>query len=129
MNTILTLLAVTTTIHALPPNLLTAICYTESKLTPTAIHHDDGGSDSLGLCQVKLATARWMGFKGTQQNLLLPEVNAYYAGKYLKHQLVRYNGNVTKAVIAYNIGHAGNLQSTDYSDKVLKQWRKYANKQ
>jgi soluble lytic murein transglycosylase-like protein len=35
----------------------------------------------------------------------------------------RYNGNVTKAIIAYNRGNAKDLIRTEYSDKVISQWR------
>ncbi len=118
----ISIMAVATKQHDLPPGLLQAVCMTESTLNPNAIHHDDGGTDSIGLCQVKLKTAKWLGFKGTANDLLNPTINAYYAAKYLRKQIVRYNGNTTKALIAYNRGNAGSLLSTNYSDKVIKQW-------
>lgn len=104
----------------LPPGLLSSVCYVESRHNPAAIHHDDGGSDSLGLCQIKLSTARWLGFKGTEQDLMNPQINAHYAGAYLRYQLNRY-GSVKKAVTAYNIGHAV-LTTTKYQIKVYKEW-------
>ena len=119
MNVILSIIVTATTTFNLPTNLLMAVCYTESKLDPQAVHHDDGGSDSLGLCQIKLSTAQWLGFTGTREQLMNPETNAYYSAKYLKHQLLRYNNNITKAIIAYNRGSAGDLKSTEYSAKVL----------
>src|SRR5271163_3988979 len=113
MNTALATLFLAATIqHKLPANLLSSICYVESKHNPAAIHHDDGGSDSIGACQLKLKTARWLGFRGTEQDLLNPGLNIHYAGLYLKKQLVRYHGDITKAVIAYNIGNTRGLTTT-----------------
>lgn len=115
----------------LPPGLLSSICFVESSHNPTVIHHDDGRGDSLGICQIKLETAKGLGFNGDKKELMTIENNIYYAGAYLRHQQVRYNGDISKAVIAYNIGHAGNLTATKYQYKVFKQWsegeRKYAN--
>jgi soluble lytic murein transglycosylase-like protein len=107
----------------LPPGLLASICYTESKYDVTVIHKDDGGSDSIGVCQIKYDTAKDLGFTGTQTQLLGAETNIYYAAKYLHKQLLRYPNNNVKAIIAYNMGHAGTLTSTNYSVKVIEKWR------
>jgi soluble lytic murein transglycosylase-like protein len=124
MSPLLVLLFTTsTTLYKLPPNLLSSLCYVESKYNVLAIHKDDGTSNSVGVCQVKLKTAKWLGFEGTEKELMNPETNIWYAAKYLSYQLKRYHGNVKKAVIAYNIGNAKGLTSTKYSAKVLKQWR------
>lgn len=64
---------------------------------------NDGGSPSYGACQVKLATARHMGFKGTPSQLMEPRTNAAIAAKYLNYQIKRY-GSADKAVSAYNAG-------------------------
>lgn len=113
-----------TTQYNLPPKLLDAVCYVESHYNPNAINYEDGGEDSLGLCQVKLSTAKWLGFKGSRQMLMRPEVNAKYAAKYLAYQLKRYNYLTEKAIISYNRGNAIGLSRTKYSQKVLKvYWR------
>lgn len=106
----------------LPQGLLSSICYVESGHNVNAIHRHDGKGNSMGLCQIKLSTAKLMGFKGTEKDLLKPEINAYYAGKYLSHQIKRYSGSINKAVIAYNIGSAKQLTSTKYQARVFKQW-------
>jgi soluble lytic murein transglycosylase-like protein len=106
----------------LPHGLLESICYTESKFNVNAVHHDDGDSDSLGLCQVKLKTARFMGFKGNAKKLMNPQINSYYAAKYLKYQISRYH-SVRKAVIAYNMGSTKGLTTTKYQTRVFKYWR------
>ncbi len=121
MNTISALFIATSLQFNLPQDLLSSLCYVESKHDINAVHHDDGGSNSIGICQVKLKTAQWLGFKGTEQQLMEPSVNIYYAGKYLSYQLARYNCP-KKAVIAYNIGNARQLTSTKYQVRVFKQW-------
>lgn len=120
---ILTLLFNTTTVEFnLPPDLLSSLCFIESTHNINAIHYDDGTGNSVGVCQIKLSTAKWLGFKGTEKQLMNPKVNIHYAGKYLQHQINRYH-SVTKGIIAYNVGHAKNLTYTQYSAKVIKQWR------
>lgn len=122
--TILAIMFTATSIQfELPRNLLTSLCYVESNHNPKAIHKDDGNSNSVGVCQVKLSTARSLGFKGTEKQLLDPETNIYYSAKYLKYQLLRYKNNSTNAIIAYNRGNAKGLTRTKYSDKVIQRWR------
>jgi len=107
----------------LPAHLLPSLCYVESTHKIEAINYNDGGSNSVGVCQIKLKTAKWLGFKGTEKELMLPKNNIYYAGLYLKYQIKRYNGNYTKAIIAYNMGNARALTQTNYSAKVNKVWK------
>lgn len=119
----LTAIFITTTLQlGLPTNLLSSLCYVESKHDINAIHHDDGTSNSVGVCQVKLKTAKWLGFKGTEKQLMNPKTNIYYAGLYLKYQLKRYK-SIEKAVISYNKGNAKGLTSSRYQVTVFKQWR------
>jgi len=124
MSVILLTLLFTTTSKQfeLPENLLSALCFVESSHRVSAIHKDDGDGNSVGVCQVKLSTAKWLGFKGTEKQLMNPKTNIYYAAKYLASQRKRYK-SITKAIIAYNRGNAKGLTSTKYSDKVIKYWR------
>jgi soluble lytic murein transglycosylase-like protein len=113
----------TSSTYNLPPDLLSAICYTESKYNTHAVHLDDGGEPSLGICQIHYSTAKWLGFKGTPTQLMDPKTNIEYAGRYLAKQLERYDENAQKAVIAYNYGHAPkNLTYTRYQIKVFTRW-------
>lgn len=122
MTTTLALIFIAyTNMFNLPPELLSSLCFIESTHNISAVHKDDGGSNSVGICQVKLSTAQWLGFKGTEEQLMNPETNVYYAAKYLAHQIKRYN-NIDRAVISYNQGSAGNLTQTEYSNKVLTKW-------
>lgn len=85
-------------------DLLRAICAVESGLDHTASNPKDGGSASHGLCQIKYATAKMVGYTGDIKGLYKPYINALYAGKYLKYQLGRYEQDWVKAVSAYNRG-------------------------
>jgi len=56
-----------------------------------------------------------------------PEVNAYYAAKYIRKQLNRYNGNQFRAIAAYNAGKVKIKNNTyinhKYVNKVNAAWR------
>lgn len=113
----------------LPKDLLSSLCYVESKHDINAINPDDGNSSSLGICQIKLSTARNLGFKGTETQLKNPRVNIFYAGKYLSNQLHRYRGDFSQAISAYNAGtcrrnNRGEIKNRKYVAKVLAQWDK-----
>jgi len=108
--------------YGLPNGLLESLCYVESKHKVDAIHYYDGKTHSYGVCQIKLETARSMGFKGTAKQLMQPEINVRYAGLYLTFQIKRYKGNTKKAVIAYNRGNAKGLTSSQYQIKVFNKW-------
>jgi len=102
------------------PQLLSSVCYVESHHNINARVLHDGGSPSYGACQVKLATARALGYVGREGGLMEPSLNSYYAAKYLAQQKRRY-GTWTKAVSAFNCGHAcGNKK---YVRKVLNLYR------
>lgn len=123
METLTALFLAATVQFSLPPKLLDSLCFVETRHVITAIHHDDGGSDSIGVCQVKFSTAKWLGYKGTEKGLLNPKTNIYYAAMYLSRNMRRYDGSVEKAVIAYNRGNAKGLTTSIYQSKVFKQWR------
>ncbi len=103
----------------LPPGVLSAICFVESSHKAYRVHKDDGPEDSIGLCQLHLSTAKWMGYQGTEKGLLEPHTNAFWAAAYLRHNLNRYHGNLDKAIIAYNSGHYDKTNQK-YLNKVLK---------
>lgn len=105
--------------NKLPAGLLESICYVESKYDVKAYHKHDGIGNSVGLCQIKLSSARMVGFRGTEKDLMKPENNVRFAARYLSHQLKRYSGSKAHAVIAYNQGSARHLTSTAYSRKVF----------
>jgi soluble lytic murein transglycosylase-like protein len=83
--------------------LLRAVCWVESRHRNVS-RIVDGKSPSYGICQIKLATARMLGFTGQVRELKVLEVNIRYAAKYLRYQLNRYKQDWRKAVTAYNRG-------------------------
>jgi soluble lytic murein transglycosylase-like protein len=121
-------LSVTQTFN-LPGGLIRAICYTESHFAVEAVHVDDGGGNSVGVCQIKLRTARSLGFRGTEKQLRIPKNNVYFSAKYLYLQLHRYHSNVHKAVAAYNAGRYrdqnGRAKNYHYVKKVFKAWKEH----
>lgn len=103
-----------------PSELLTAICYVESNHKPNAYVYSDGkgNNHAFGACQVLHNTAKHFGFKDDrcygdfrgkvkkyqQCKLFGYYTNSYYAAKYLKYQLERYDNSWTHAIAAYNTG-------------------------
>lgn len=84
------------------PALLLSVCWVESNHRNVTNPHD-GGSASVGICQVKRQTAELViGRKSF--HLERPEVNAKAAALYLAYQLRRYSGDERKAVAAFNAG-------------------------
>lgn len=120
---------------SIPPALLLAICTTETGLH-NSIHQDDGGTPSVGICQVKETTARLFNRKVKKYDLWEPRKNARYAALYLARQLKRYHGDWVCAATAYNRGsvHVVDTNYTKchskYSDKVMQalkgeSWKTY----
>lgn len=116
-------------IFNLPPGLQSAVCHVESGHRTHVIHHHDGKGNSLGVCQIKLSTARTLGYTGTATQLMDPEGNIYWSAKYLRKQLSRYPGDISKAVAAYNSGSykessiiKGKARNQAYVNKVFNAW-------
>lgn len=112
----------------LPPGLLRAVCYVESKHVPESIHRDDGGHNSIGICQLQHPTAVFMGYRGGEAGLLETHINVRVAGAYLGWELHRYHGDVVKAVAAYNSGsYRVNVKGLPFNGayvrKVLDAWK------
>jgi hypothetical protein len=114
-------------VHHLPDGLLSAVCYVETKHDVNAVNFNDGMGDSLGVCEIKLATARLLGYEGSRETLRRPDVNVYWAGAYLHYQLSRYHRNILQAVSAYNSGtyklKDGKPINQAYIKAVLKAWK------
>lgn len=108
-------------IHGLVPfRLMLAICTVESSLNPKAIHFHDGDGTSYGLCQIKEATARQIGFQSKTRVLMDMHVNAYYATKYFAHQMEKYSDDWMRAIAGYNRGSSGfHISNQEYVNRVL----------
>lgn len=100
------------------PALLLALCGTETNFH-NVVHSNDGGSASLGVCQVKLTTARMFSPAVTERDLMNPYINATIAGRYLAYQIKRYRGDPMRAIVAYNRGTCPPVDSID-NNKYLR---------
>lgn len=128
MTELLLIFATVTQTFHLPEGLLSGLCYVESNHKIHAINKNDGGADSVGMCQIKFDTAKSMGYRGDVKTLHhSAALNAHYAGKYLRYQMNRYDQDVKKAIAAYNAGSYiinknGLPVNRDYVKKVMNAW-------
>jgi peptidoglycan lytic transglycosylase len=95
--------------YDLPPALLAAVIYTESKFDASA--RSEAGA--VGLMQLLPETAQGIadrtgGHGFVESDLLDPEINVRYGAWYLRHLLDRYDGDVPTALAAYHAGQ-GNV--------------------
>src|SRR5262245_5279437 len=83
-----------------PEDLVRRMIRRESGGNPRAVNQGN-----YGLIQIKLATARRMGYTGTAAGLLDADTNMTYAVKYLSGAYRVANGNATRAVHYYAAGY------------------------
>jgi soluble lytic murein transglycosylase len=86
------------------PALIAAVIYEESKF-----RDQTSRAGARGLMQITPATAKFIardsgGVRFTQEDLATPQINISYGAYYLRYLLRRYDGDVPKAVAAYNAG-------------------------
>jgi soluble lytic murein transglycosylase-like protein len=84
----------------LPEDLVRRVIKRESGGNPRAV-----SQGNYGLMQIKLATARGMGYTGTAAGLLDADTNMTYAVKYLAGAYRVANGNASRAVHYYAAGY------------------------
>jgi soluble lytic murein transglycosylase len=124
--------------YDLPPTLLAAVIYTESRFNASA--RSDAGA--VGLMQLLPATAQGIALRTggngfVDSDLLDPEINVRYGAWYLRNLLDRYH-DVRTALAAYHAGQ-GNVdawrreggairfpETRHYVQKVLDAQRVYA---
>jgi len=82
--------------HSLDPALVAAVVAVESGFRPDAV----SPKGAQGLMQLMPATARYLGVKDS----LDPVDNLDGGTRYLRGLLTRYNGDVNRALAAYNAG-------------------------
>jgi soluble lytic murein transglycosylase-like protein len=73
----------------------------ESRYRPGLV----GRGGAIGMMQIKLATARGLGYTGTAEGLRDPETNLTYAVKYLAGAYRAANGDQNRAVHYYAGGY------------------------
>jgi soluble lytic murein transglycosylase-like protein len=87
--------------NAVPEALVHRVIVRESRYQPGLV----GRGGTIGLMQIKLATARSLGYTGTAEGLRDPETNLTYAVKYLAGAYRAANGNHNRAVAYYAGGY------------------------
>jgi soluble lytic murein transglycosylase-like protein len=87
--------------NGVPVELVHRVIVRESRYRPGLVGH--GGA--VGMMQIKLATARGLGYTGTAEGLRDPETNLTYAVKYLAGAYRAANGDQNRAVAYYAGGY------------------------
>jgi soluble lytic murein transglycosylase-like protein len=85
----------------IPEALVHRVIRRESNYNPRAV----GSGGAMGLMQIKHATARGMGYKGTASGLLDADTNLTYAVRYLAGAYRVAGGNFDRAVRYYAAGY------------------------
>lgn len=86
--------------NGVPEALVRRVIVRESRYNPRAVN-----AGNYGLMQIRLGTARAIGYRGDAQGLLDPETNLTYAVKYLAGALRAADGNHNRAVAYYASGY------------------------
>jgi soluble lytic murein transglycosylase-like protein len=86
--------------HGIPEALLHRVIQRESDYRA-----DARNGPYWGLMQILPQTARTMGFRGEPRDLLDPEVNLRYAGRYLRGAWIVADGDLDRAVMWYARGY------------------------
>lgn len=87
--------------NGLPEALVHRVIVRESRYQP----HLVGRGGTIGLMQIKLATARGLGYTGTAAGLHDPNTNLTYAVRYLAGAYRVANGDADRAVRYYAAGY------------------------
>src|SRR3954471_23848490 len=87
--------------NGVPEALVHRVIIRESRYRPEVI----GRGGAMGLMQIKLATARGLGYTGTAEGLRDPNTNLAYGVKYLAGAYKAANGDHQRAVRYYAGGY------------------------
>jgi len=86
--------------NGVPPSLVHRVIMRESRYNPRAVSRGN-----YGLMQIRLGTARAMGYRGSAAGLLDPHTNMAYAVRYLAGAYRAAGGNPNRAVAYYARGY------------------------
>jgi hypothetical protein len=103
--------------YGVPASLANAVVRVESNYRADMT----GSAGEIGLMQIKLETARGLGYTGTRQALYNPETNIQWGMKYLAGAHKLGNGTTCGTILRYNAGHGAtrmNPISANYCAKV-----------
>ena len=105
--------------NSVPVDLAHAVVFSESTYRANAT----GAAGEVGLMQLRMATARMIGYTGSRQGLYDPETNIKYGMKYLGMAHKLGGGSTCGTILKYNAGHGAksmNPISQQYCNKVRK---------
>jgi len=94
----------------LPASLVERVIRRESGGNPRAVH-----AGNYGLMQIRLATARAMGYTGSAAGLLDPQTNMTYALRYLAGAYRAAGGNENRAIALYSRGYYAQAKAQSFS--------------
>ena len=105
--------------NGVPEALVHRVIMRESRYQPQLIGH--GGT--IGLMQIKLATARGLGYTGDAAGLRDPDTNLTYAVKYLAGAYHAANGDHARAIHYYAGGYyyAAKRQRQETTQQMVQQ--------
>src|SRR6266550_5765918 len=89
--------------NGVPEALVHRVIVRESRYQPRLI----GRGGTIGMMQIKLATARGLGYTGSAEGLRDPDTNLTYAVKYLAGAYRAANGDHRRAMHYYASGYYG----------------------
>jgi transglycosylase-like protein with SLT domain len=94
----------------LPASLVERVIRRESGGNPRAVH-----AGNYGLMQIRLGTARAMGYTGSAAGLLDPQTNMTYALRYLAGAYRAAGGNESRAIALYSRGYYAQAKAQGFS--------------
>ena len=86
--------------NGLPIALVRQVIRRESNFNPRAVYQGN-----YGLMQIRLGTARALGYRGTAEGLLDPAVNMTYGMRYLAGAYAAAHGNEARTLVLYSTGY------------------------
>ncbi len=96
--------------NSVPASLVHRVIMRESRYNARAV---SGGN--YGLMQIRLGTARAMGYRGSAEGLLDPTTNLTYAVRYLAGAYRAASGNESRAAAFYTRGYYGEAKRRGFS--------------
>ena len=86
--------------NGMPVAFVRQVIRRESNFNPRAVDHGN-----YGLMQIRLGTARALGYRGTAAGLLDPEINMTYGMRYLAGAYRAAHGNEARTLVLYSRGY------------------------
>jgi soluble lytic murein transglycosylase-like protein len=86
--------------HGMPVAFVRQVIRRESNFNPRAVYRGN-----YGLMQIRLGTARSLGYRGTAEGLLDPATNMTYAMRYLAGAYRAAHGNEARTLVLYSRGY------------------------